>query len=54
MYVQPCRLACGVKVWSIGTVVDGEGEVMQVRADGQGVVKDERWDLTEGPKSSDD
>jgi hypothetical protein len=26
MYVQPCRPACGVQVWSIGTVVDGKGE----------------------------
>ena len=26
MYVQPCRLACGVQVWSTETVVDVEGE----------------------------
>jgi hypothetical protein len=26
MYVQPCRSACGVQVWSTGTVVDSEGE----------------------------
>jgi hypothetical protein len=26
-------------------------KVMQVHADGPGAVKDERWDLTEGPKS---
>jgi hypothetical protein len=24
--VQPCLSACGVQVWSTGTVVDGEGE----------------------------
>jgi hypothetical protein len=24
--VQLCRSACGVQVWSIDTVVDGEGE----------------------------
>jgi hypothetical protein len=29
-------------------------KVMQVRVDEQGVVKDERWDLIEAPKSSDD
>jgi hypothetical protein len=26
IYVQPCRLPCGVQVWSMGTVVDSEGE----------------------------
>jgi hypothetical protein len=26
MYVQPCRSTCGVQVFSIGMVVDGEGE----------------------------
>jgi hypothetical protein len=26
MFVKPYRSACGVQVWSIGTVVDGEGE----------------------------
>jgi hypothetical protein len=26
MCVQPCWLGCDVQVWSIGTVVDGEGE----------------------------
>jgi hypothetical protein len=24
--VQPCRSACGVQVWIVGTMVDGEGE----------------------------
>jgi hypothetical protein len=27
-------------------------KVMQVHADGPRVVKDERWDLTEGPEST--
>jgi hypothetical protein len=36
---------CGVQVrWSTMKV-----KVMRVRADGLGAVKDERWDLTEGP-----
>jgi hypothetical protein len=26
MFVQPCLLACGVQVWSIGMVLDDEGE----------------------------
>jgi hypothetical protein len=26
MYVQLCQHACGVQVWSTGTVVDDEGE----------------------------
>jgi hypothetical protein len=26
VFVQTCRSACGVQVWSIGTVVDGKGE----------------------------
>jgi hypothetical protein len=29
-------------------------KVMRVRGDGPGVVKNERWDLTKGPKSSGD
>jgi hypothetical protein len=29
-------------------------KVMQVRADGPRAVKDQRWDLTEGPESSGD
>jgi hypothetical protein len=45
-------MACGVQVWSTSTVIDDEGEVMWVRADGPRVVKDERWDLTEGLESS--
>jgi hypothetical protein len=45
-----CRLVvcmCGAQGrWSMAKV-----KVMQVHADGPGAVKDERWDLTEGPKS---
>jgi hypothetical protein len=40
-----CR--CRVQVWWSTTKV----KVMQVRADGPRVVKDEQWNLTEGPKS---
>jgi hypothetical protein len=32
-------------------VVDGEVKVMRVHANGSRAMKDERWDLTEGPKS---
>jgi hypothetical protein len=37
MFVQPCRSAYGVQVWSTCTVVDGEGKGHA------GAVKDERF-----------
>jgi hypothetical protein len=55
MCVQPCLSACGVQVcgaqgqWSMTKV-----KVMRVRANGPGAVKNERWDLTEGPESPSD
>jgi hypothetical protein len=48
-----CRLVvcrCGAQVrWLTAKV-----KVMRVRADGLGAVKDEGWDLTEGPESPGD
>jgi hypothetical protein len=52
--VQPCQSTCGVQVWSISTVVDGEGEVHAGSCGWTEMVKDERWDLTKGPQSSGD
>jgi hypothetical protein len=37
---------CGVQVWWSTTKVKG----MRAHVDGPGAVKDERWDLTEGPE----
>jgi hypothetical protein len=48
--VQPCLLACGVKVWSTGMAVDREGEVMWVRVDGPRAAKDKCWDLVDRPE----
>jgi hypothetical protein len=43
-----CR--CGAQVlWSTTKV-----KVMQIRVDRPGAMKDERWDLTEGPELSGD
>jgi hypothetical protein len=48
MYVQPCGSACGVQVWSIGTVVQTEVKVTWARADEPGAVKNEWWVLADG------
>jgi hypothetical protein len=40
MYLQPCRPAYGVQVWSIVTVVDTEVKVMQGHADGSEAMND--------------
>jgi hypothetical protein len=44
--MQPCRLACGVQVWSTKTMTTSNVKVMRVRADGPGAVKDRHCDLT--------
>jgi hypothetical protein len=47
MYVQLYRLACGVQVWTTGTMVDTSGEG-HAGSDGLGAVKDECWVLADG------
>jgi hypothetical protein len=41
---------CGAHAWWSTVKV----KIMRVRVNGLGAVKDERWDLTEGPESSGD
>jgi hypothetical protein len=51
--VQLCLSACGVHVWSTGTMVDAltvKLKVMQTRVDGPRAAKDECWDLNKGPE----